>query len=139
MILDGRANDREREREREITGEQDSEIVRVSVSCKNNMTERHQQASKAAKKNVSQKKTRKTSTQNSCKNAMTNIHSLSEPSSLLTEKEVTAQSAIKQKIAKRRPPKNKKKLKRKRHFAVTTFDFNVSCGAAGRAGKLKAL
>lgn len=63
MILDGRANDRGRERKREKkrrrTGEQDSEIVRVSVSCKNNMTERHQQASKAAKKMLARRKPEK--------------------------------------------------------------------------------
>lgn len=59
MILDGRANDRGRARKRERTGEQDSEIVRVSVSCKNNMTERHQQASKAAKKMLARRKPEK--------------------------------------------------------------------------------
>lgn len=79
MILDGKANERKRERENERMREQNSEIVRVSVSCRNNMTKRHLQASKAAKKKVSQKKTRKTSTQNSFKNAMTNIRSLSVP------------------------------------------------------------
>lgn len=59
MILDGRANDRGRARKRKRTGEQDSEIVRVSVSCKNNMTERHQQASKAAKKMLARRKPEK--------------------------------------------------------------------------------
>lgn len=59
MILDGRANDRGRARKRERTGKQDSEIVRVSVSCKNNMTERHQQASKAAKKMLARRKPEK--------------------------------------------------------------------------------
>lgn len=73
------------------------------------------------KKNVSQKKTRKTSTQNSCKNAMTNIRSPSVPLPLLREKEVTAQSAIKQKIAKRRPQKNKKKAKKNETFRCDNF------------------
>lgn len=59
LILDGRANDRGRARKRKRTGEQDSEIVRVSVSCKNNMTERHQQASKAAKKMLARRKPEK--------------------------------------------------------------------------------
>lgn len=59
LILDGRANDRGRARKRERTGEQDSKIVRVSVSCKNNMTERHQQASKPAKKMLVRRKPEK--------------------------------------------------------------------------------
>lgn len=59
LILDGRANDRGRENEKGRSGEQDSEIVRVSVSCKNNMTERHQQASKAAKKMLVRRKPEK--------------------------------------------------------------------------------